>query len=187
VPLRSEGSQPPLFIIHGAGGLLDNVEPLMAALPKTLPVYGLQSRAHADERGEHATLEAAARDYARLIHAQQPEGALRIAGFSAGGFFALAAAHELEKLGRKVALVGLLDTAVELLDPSTSRLDFEQRHLVEMHRYLAHDLGVIAALPDAQVHELSARLRAAGTARHGQAQVARGERRHAHGRGRHLS
>jgi NADPH:quinone reductase-like Zn-dependent oxidoreductase/thioesterase domain-containing protein/acyl carrier protein len=161
VPLRSEGSQPPLFIIHGAGGLLDNVEPLMAALPKTLPVYGLQSRAHADERGEHATLEAAARDYARLIHAQQPEGALRIAGFSAGGFFALAAAHELEKLGRKVALVGLLDTAVELLDPSTSRLDFEQRHLVEMHRYLAHDLGVIAALPDAQVHELSARLSAA--------------------------
>ena len=97
IALRAEGSLPPLFVFHPAGGIITNFDDLVKVLPASLPIYGLQSRAYSDERGERTTLAAMARDYAQLIHERQPEGALRLTGFSAGGFYALATARELEK------------------------------------------------------------------------------------------
>jgi thioesterase domain-containing protein/NAD(P)-dependent dehydrogenase (short-subunit alcohol dehydrogenase family) len=148
IALRAEGSQPPLFVFHPAGGIITNFDDLVKVLPASLPIYGLQSRAYSDERGERATLAEMARDYAQLIHERQPAGDLRLTGFSAGGFYALATARELEKLGRKVAFIGLLDTAVQLLDPASSRTDFLRQHMAEMYRYLTLDLALAEPLPD---------------------------------------
>jgi phthiocerol/phenolphthiocerol synthesis type-I polyketide synthase C len=156
VPLRADGTLPPLFVFHAAGGIITNFDDLVRALPPAQPVFGLQSRAFSDERGERETLQAMAHDYATLVHGKQPHGAIRLTGFSAGGFYAIATANELEKMGRKVSFVGLIDTAVQMLDPGASRLEFLRQHLAEMYRYLTLDLGLSQPLPEAEVAPLIA-------------------------------
>ncbi|MBL9132476.1 MAG: hypothetical protein JNG86_14830, partial [Verrucomicrobiaceae bacterium] len=149
--LRPEGTLPPLFILHGAGGILTNCDHLVRALPAAMPVFGLQSRALVDPQGERPTLSAMVRDYAQLIHERQPSGAIRLAGYSAGGLVAIATARELEKMGREVSFIGLLDTAVRLLDPEEERLPILREHIEGMYRYLAIDLALTEPLPEDEV------------------------------------
>jgi thioesterase domain-containing protein len=70
---------------------------------------------------EWTSVEEMARNYASLITQQQPDGALRLAGFSAGGLFALATAGELERRGRTVSFVGMIDTPVGVFCPDYPR------------------------------------------------------------------
>jgi thioesterase domain-containing protein/acyl carrier protein len=138
--LRAGGSRPPLFCIHPGGGLANVYETLAECLPDELPVYGIQSRAYQDERGERDSAEALARDYASLIIERQPSGPCHLAGFSVGGLFALATACELERRGRTVAFVGLIDTQLHLLDPDCPRESALQRQIIEMYSYFAAEM-----------------------------------------------
>jgi acyl transferase domain-containing protein/NADPH:quinone reductase-like Zn-dependent oxidoreductase/thioesterase domain-containing protein/acyl carrier protein len=115
----SEGS--PLVFIHPAGGGTDVYKELAARLPQGFPVYGVQSRRLAGARDECASLPELARSYAALMERLQPQGAFRLAGFSAGGIFALATARELERLGRTVSFVALIETPVAIFDPNCPR------------------------------------------------------------------
>jgi acyl transferase domain-containing protein/thioesterase domain-containing protein/acyl carrier protein len=113
--LRARGSGAPVFFIHPAGGGTNIYDKLVAELPEGFPVYGIQSRILVGAGDEWASIKEMARGYASLITQQQPEGALRLAGFSAGGLFALATTGELERRGREVSLVGMIDTPVAVL------------------------------------------------------------------------
>ena len=114
--LRAGGEASPLIFIHPAGGGTDIYKELAARLPRGFPVYGIQSRRLAGARDECATLPELARSYAAIIERLQLQGAFRLAGFSAGGIFALATARELEQLGRTVSFVGLIETPVAIFD-----------------------------------------------------------------------
>jgi triacylglycerol esterase/lipase EstA (alpha/beta hydrolase family) len=89
VPLQPQGSQPPLFIVHGYGG--DVYEQLnLARMLKNQnrPVYGLQAIGLDGETPRHSSLEEMAKHYAREIISFDPNGPYRIAGYSVGGWIA---------------------------------------------------------------------------------------------------
>jgi thioesterase domain-containing protein len=87
---------------------------------------------------------------------QQPEGDVRLAGFSAGGIFALAAARELERRGRKVSLLCMIETPVAMLDPARTQVLVLKNLITEVYDHLS------AAMPKPQQprpSELSASIR----------------------------
>lgn len=119
--LRSRGGGTPVFFIHPAGGGTNIYDELVAQVPEGFPVYGIQSRILVGADDECISVEEMARNYASLITKRQPDGALRLAGFSAGGLFALATAGELERRGRTVSFVGMIDTPVGVFCPDYPR------------------------------------------------------------------
>jgi acyl transferase domain-containing protein/NADPH:quinone reductase-like Zn-dependent oxidoreductase/thioesterase domain-containing protein/NAD(P)-dependent dehydrogenase (short-subunit alcohol dehydrogenase family)/acyl carrier protein len=134
--LRSGGTGASLFLVHPAGGATNIYDELAARLPEGFPVYAIQSRRFAGVGDECTSIEELARNYAGIITRQQPGGALRLAGFSAGGIFALATAGELERLGRRVSLVGLIETPVAVLDPACPRELVLKNLLAEVYDHL---------------------------------------------------
>lgn len=110
VPLQANGTQPPLFCLHAAGGQVMVYQCLATCLGPDQPLYGVQSRALADPAAEYDTLDAMAADYAAAIRQQHPETPYSLLGWSMGGMLALAVAGRLEQQGHAVACVGLIDT-----------------------------------------------------------------------------
>jgi thioesterase domain-containing protein/acyl carrier protein len=121
IVLRDEGNGPPVFFIHQAGGGTEIYADLVAHLPQGFPVYGIQSRVLAGAEQESDSLDEMSCSYAELISSVQPGGALRLAGFSAGGVIALATARQLERRGRTVSFTGIIDTPLGVLDPGCPR------------------------------------------------------------------
>jgi len=138
--LRASRTGDPVFFIHPAGGLTNIYDELAAQLPEGFPVHAIQSRIPAGVGDERDSIEALAHDYAGLIAQQQPGGALRLAGFSIGGLFALATAGELERRGRKISLVGMIDTPVAMLDPNFPRELALKDFIAEMYDYFTGEL-----------------------------------------------
>lgn len=137
----------PIFFMHPAGGGTAIYDALAAQLPEGFPVLAIQSRMLAGAGDEWNSVEEMARNYAEIIGCKQPEGDLRLAGFSAGGFFALATARELERRGRRVSLVALIETPVAMLDPAFPRERVLKNLIAEVFDHLAGE----PALP--QQHE----------------------------------
>ncbi len=109
VPLRAQGSRPPLFLPHPAGGQVVAYYPLLAALSPEQPLHGVQSRALGGRLPEYGNLWDMADAYTRAIREHQPEGPYRLLGWSLGGVLAHAMAWVLEQQGQEVAFVGLVD------------------------------------------------------------------------------
>ncbi|MFP5260383.1 MAG: thioesterase domain-containing protein [Blastocatellia bacterium] len=121
VPIRAEGSKPPLFCIHPAGGQVMVYHHLAYSLGPGQPFYGLQSRALDDSSLEHVSIAEMAREYAGFIRQQQTEGPYHLMGWSMGGVIAVNVAGQLEQQGHQVAFVGLVDSF--LLDDASGDED----------------------------------------------------------------
>jgi acyl transferase domain-containing protein/NADPH:quinone reductase-like Zn-dependent oxidoreductase/thioesterase domain-containing protein/acyl carrier protein len=140
--LRASRTGAPVFFIHPAGGFTNIYDELAAQLPEGFPVHAIQSRVLAGADDEWASLEEMACHYAKLITQQQPDGALRLAGFSVGGLFALAAAGKLEQRGRIVSFVGMIDSPLSVLDPNCPREAALNNLIAEMYDYFTGELGL---------------------------------------------
>ena len=138
--LRAGRAGGAIFLIHAAGGLTNIYDELAAQLPEDFSVHAIQSRVPAGAGEEWDSLEALARDYAGLIARQQPDGALRLAGFSIGGLFALATARELERRGRTISLVGLIDAPMAVLDPQFPPAQMLKNLIAEMFDYFTSEV-----------------------------------------------
>ncbi|MGW7078462.1 amino acid adenylation domain-containing protein [Streptomyces sp. NPDC054866] len=109
LPLRPEGSRPPLFCLHTGMGLSWTYAALLPHLPQDQPVYGVQARGIARSEQLPGSIEEMAADYADEIRTVQPVGPYHLLGWSIGGTIAQAVAARLEELGEEVALLALLD------------------------------------------------------------------------------
>ncbi|MGW5861007.1 amino acid adenylation domain-containing protein [Streptomyces sp. NPDC055239] len=111
LPLRPEGSRPPLFCLHTGMGLSWTYAALLPYLPQDQPVYGVQARGIAQPQPGQlpGSIAEMAADYADEIRAVQPVGPYHLLGWSIGGTIAQAVAARLEELGEEVALLALLD------------------------------------------------------------------------------
>jgi acyl transferase domain-containing protein/thioesterase domain-containing protein/acyl carrier protein len=141
--LRSRGGGTPVFFIHPAGGGTNIYDELVGQLPEGFPVYGIQSRILVGADDECISVEEMARNYASLITKRQPDGALRLAGFSAGGLFALATAGELERRGRTVSFVGMIDTPVGVFCPDYPRELVLKNLFAEFHDHLSDEPALL--------------------------------------------
>jgi FkbH-like protein len=108
LPIQAEGSRPPLFLVHGAGGdVLWGYANLAHHTDPDQPIYGIQ----ASSAEKFSTLEAMAAHYVGKVRAFQPTGPYRLGGYCFGGNVAQEMARQLEAEGESVVLLALLDCA----------------------------------------------------------------------------
>ena len=106
VPLQPHGTLPPLFCVHPAGRGVNNYLQLVRHLGSQQPVFGIT------DQGEDLArpVEVIASEHIRAIRSVQPEGPYHLLGWSFGAVVAYEMAVQLERLGQRVAFVGLMDT-----------------------------------------------------------------------------
>ena len=113
--LRAQGSRPPLYLIHPAGGSSAVYLPLARRLSGEQPCFGLERLSDLTECAERAA------HYAQLIRAKHPDGPWSVGGWSYGGLVAQETARLLQPHGEVSALI-LIDSVLPLspadLDPA---------------------------------------------------------------------
>ena len=109
VPLRTSGSRPALFCVHGGGGHLLHYRDLVAALDVNQPIYGLKAP-ELDGVQETTTVEDLAARYVAEIRKLQTQGPYHLCGLSFGGLVAYEMAVQLKAAGADVGIVALFDT-----------------------------------------------------------------------------
>ncbi|MBU4612319.1 amino acid adenylation domain-containing protein [Achromobacter sp. GG226] len=109
--LDADARREPLFCVHPAGGLSWCYGALARAMDPARTVLGLQAQAleATSLRPEPATLDAMAEDYADQLEALHPQGPCHLLGWSVGGIIAHAMAVELQRRGREVGVLAMLD------------------------------------------------------------------------------
>jgi thioesterase domain-containing protein len=110
MPIRTKGSRPPLFVIHG--------EPLKIAfrIRADRPVYGISLLYHPDLGRIRHTLPATIGQYAELyleeVRRVQPQGPYYLCGYSAGGTIAFEMARMLVLAGETIGDLTLVEATV---------------------------------------------------------------------------
>jgi pyochelin synthetase len=110
VIVRPEGSRPPFFCVHAAGGNILIYRDLAERLGDDQPFYGLQSQGLDGEQPFLTRIEDMATHYVGEIRKVQPSGPYFLGGFCMGGNIALEIAQQLQAQGEKVALVAFMET-----------------------------------------------------------------------------
>ncbi|HEV2395159.1 MAG TPA: amino acid adenylation domain-containing protein [Verrucomicrobiae bacterium] len=109
VEIQPQGSRPPLFLVHGAGGgMFWGYVNLSHHLGADQPVYGFKSRG-LDGRQELTSIRAMASTYVADLRSLQPHGPYFLGGYCFGGNVAFEMACQLSKQGQKVAFLALLN------------------------------------------------------------------------------
>jgi amino acid adenylation domain-containing protein/FkbH-like protein len=109
VPVQPNGSRPPLFLVHGAGGdVLWGYANLAKHLTPDQPIYGIKSRGRMGLE-EFETIEEMAHYYREEIQKFQPHGPYHLGGYCFGGNVAYEMARQLRARGEEVALLLLID------------------------------------------------------------------------------
>jgi amino acid adenylation domain-containing protein len=110
VPMQTQGANPPLFFVHGQWGDVFRLVDLARLLGPHQPCYGIQAVGMDGGRARHTRVEDMAAHYSREIVSFQPLGPIYLAGYSLGGVLAFAVAQQLHRLGRRVALLAVIDS-----------------------------------------------------------------------------
>jgi thioesterase domain-containing protein len=110
VPVRQEGTRPPLFLFHAHGGNVLEYYALAQNLEKDQPVYAFQAKGLNGELVENASVEGMAKAFVEELRQFQPKGPYFLGGFCLGGLLALEAAQQLTAAGQEVALVVMIQS-----------------------------------------------------------------------------
>ncbi|KAF5385011.1 hypothetical protein D9615_001029 [Tricholomella constricta] len=103
------GSKPPLFLIHpGVGEVLVFIN-LARELADDRPVYALRARGFDVDQTPFTSFQEMVDCYASAIEKSYPSGPYYIAGYSFGGAVAFEAGKQLERRGKQVAWIGVLN------------------------------------------------------------------------------
>jgi amino acid adenylation domain-containing protein len=116
VTLRKNAAGRPLFLIHSGQGDVTSYG-LLARRILDRPIYGLQSVGLQGESWPLKNVPAMARRYLPEIVAHDPTGPYLLAGTCMGGMVALELAQLLVRQGKKVGLLGLLDSQFPMPPP----------------------------------------------------------------------
>ena len=123
VPVRSTGSERPLFLVHEIFGDGTYFPVLAQHVDADIPVYGLTAPP-LDQRGPETMAALAARLVDRLGQIQH-RGPYRIAGWSFGGVVAYEVARQLLARGEPIDFLGLIDTYAGTASRGTARAGSE--------------------------------------------------------------
>lgn len=107
VPINSTGTAPALFLLHTSGGSVLPYAALAAELDPDQACWGLPA-AGLVEDPDH-TVDALVEHCVAGLRSVQPQGPYRLAGWSAGGVLAFAAALRLRAAGARTSVLVVLD------------------------------------------------------------------------------
>ncbi len=110
LPLRSQGSLPPLFCLPPGGGLSWPYAGLMFELDPERPIYGLQTPGIVDDIPLSNSIEQLAQGFLASIREIQPHGPYHLLGWSLGGQLAHCIATMLREEGECVDMLAILDS-----------------------------------------------------------------------------
>ena len=110
VPIQIEGSRPPFFCMHGAGGTVLMYRDLSRHLGDDQPFYGLQSQGLDGSCQPLTKVTEMAALYVKEIRRVQSHGPYFVGGYCMGGTVAFEVAQQLQAAGEPVALLALFDT-----------------------------------------------------------------------------
>jgi thioesterase domain-containing protein/acyl carrier protein len=110
VPIRTEGSKTPLFLIHGAGLNILLYKSLSTYLDPERPIYAFQASGLDGSKPLKSSLNEMATEYIDEMFRVQPSGSYILLGFSLGGFIAYEMSMQLRRLGKVVKFTGLIDS-----------------------------------------------------------------------------
>jgi len=112
VPYRVGAGSTPWFMVHPGAAGAEAYQGLVEALPAELDIYALDSYHLKFNAGERDSIKDLASLYVAALQNIYPKGPVFLGGWSLGGLLAYEMAIQLEKAGRKVLHVMLLDTHV---------------------------------------------------------------------------
>jgi phthiocerol/phenolphthiocerol synthesis type-I polyketide synthase E len=110
VSVQPNGSRPPFFCMHGAGGNVLIYRELSNLLGNDQPFFGLQSQGLDGEAAPLTKIEDMAALYVKEIRRARPAGPYLVGGYCLGGTIAYEVAQQLRAQGQEVALLALFDT-----------------------------------------------------------------------------
>lgn len=115
VPIKPEGSKMPLYIVHGIGLNVLNFRNLAYSLDIDQPVFGLKAVVLEEQDKPLNTIESIASFYIdEILNNDNTATTFAIAGYSIGGVIAYEMAKQLKARGKKVAMLVMFDTAVQI-------------------------------------------------------------------------
>jgi len=110
VPINPEGTKPPLFLMHAAGGNVLFYKDLSDRLGEDQPCYGMQAVGLSGHQSAYDRIEDMAAHYIKEMRGVQPTGPYYVGGSSVGGLIAYEVASQLRAVDEEVALVVMFDT-----------------------------------------------------------------------------
>jgi thioesterase domain-containing protein/acyl carrier protein len=110
VPLNEAGTQPPLFLIAGAGGHVFTFHKFSRLMGPDFPAYGMKAIGVDGSEPPPDRVEEIAARYLDEILKVRPRGPYVLAGYSVGGLMAFEVALLMQKRGLDVAKVIAFDT-----------------------------------------------------------------------------
>ena len=113
VPIKSEGSKQPLYLVHGGGLHVLFYQSLVRHLDEDQPIYALQAKGLDGASEPLETIELMATHYINEILDQNSEGPFHLAGYSLGGLIAFEMAKQLKEMGKEVGIVSLFDAVAK--------------------------------------------------------------------------
>ena len=122
VPLWRNGSEPPLFLVHGRHGQAFVSPHFMQLLGNNQPAWAFQARGLDGLREPHATVEEMAAEYLAEMRMQRPHGPYFLGSLCAGVYIAAAMARSLREAGESVLPLLLLDPPNSVLHRGYSQL-----------------------------------------------------------------
>jgi thioesterase domain-containing protein/non-ribosomal peptide synthetase component F len=130
IPLRAEGSQPPLFLISQSMVFRRMVE----CLHHDQPVFTVVMQDEDLRNGKHTSFEEIAASYVHFIRAMRPHGPYRLGGWCVSSWLAYEIAQQLHTAGEVVDLLLLVDGWAP---GSWRRLGLARRFLAKSNYYIA--------------------------------------------------
>lgn len=128
IAIQPNGTKPPFFCIHPAGGNVLCYGNLSRYIGNEQPFYGLQARGFYPGEVPLTRVEAMAQLYVEAIREFQPEGPYQVGGWSFGGVVAYEVAQQLRQQGQEVSRLAILDSYVPILLDRQKHID--DRYLV---------------------------------------------------------
>lgn len=137
VPIRAEGTKPPLFCVHPVGGSTIRFFELARALPADQPVYGLQSPGLVDpDWAPHSMRDIAQTclDEIRQLSAALP---IQLIGYSFGGIPAFEIVQMVTRSTGQCPLVAMIDTPTAVVGGGGDEAS-DERSAIEYLAETAH-------------------------------------------------
>ncbi|AUH50745.1 hypothetical protein CXB49_07990 [Chromobacterium sp. ATCC 53434] len=159
VPLRPDGADLTLLLVHDGSGQIIGYRQLAETLPARWRVYGLQAAGLDPSVAADETVAAMAERYADAVLAAGLPGPLVVAGHSFGAAVAAELARRLHQAGADVRLLAALDGAPA---PDAAFLQNLPRDEAGLMRYMARTVEIATGKPIAVAEAELASLDRAG-------------------------